>query len=205
MLRGPNEITLGDCMRQRLLRGVGLLGLFAGATAVDAQPRAAAGVGIDHLILGVDDLERGMQEFARRTGVTPIKGGVHPGRGSQNALASLGNGQYVEILAPSNEAGTTAPPNTSHRTLTAVGWALHTDDLTSVVNAVRGAGFTVSEIRAGARSRPDGVTLSWQTAVVSGAGLECRAILHFVGRCDAASECGIPHRLSTDVYRASRA
>jgi hypothetical protein len=159
-------------MRQRLLRGVGLLGLFAGAVSLDAQPRAAAGVGIDHLILGVDDLERGMEEFARRTGVTPIKGGVHPGRGTQNALASLGNGQYVEILAPSNEAGTMAPSSTSHRTLTAVGWALHSNDLTSVVGVVRGAGFMVSEIRAGARSRPDGVKLSWQTATVGGTGLD---------------------------------
>jgi hypothetical protein len=79
--------------------------LFASVHAVDAQPAVMAGVGIDHLILGVDDLDRGMSEFARRTGVTPIKGGVHPGKGTQNALVSLGSMQYIEILAPSREPG----------------------------------------------------------------------------------------------------
>ncbi len=148
--------------------GVGLVPLSRGS----AQSTPPATVGIDHLILGVDDLERGMVEFAKRTGVTPVKGGVHPGRGTQNALVSLGDRVYVEILAPSREPGTSADARTSFATLTPVGWALHTDDLPAVATQVRAAGFTVSEIRPGARARPDGVRLTWQTAEVSGALLE---------------------------------
>lgn len=145
--------------------------MFAVPMRMDAQATSAIGIGIDHLILGVNDLDRGMAEFARRTGVTPVKGGVHPGRGTQNALASLSDGRYVEILAPSHEAGTTADAQTAFATLTPVGWALHTTDVKGAVTAMRAAGFTVSEIRPGARARPDGVQLSWQTAAVSGAGL----------------------------------
>ena len=156
---------------------LGAISLFARTTPVDAQSRPAtladsAGVGIDHLILGVDDLDRGMAEFARRTGVTPVKGGVHPGRGTQNALASLSDGRYIEILAPSHEAGVASDPRTSSATLTPVGWALHTSELRAVIAHMRSAGFVASEIRPGARARPDGVMLRWQTAAVSGAGLD---------------------------------
>jgi hypothetical protein len=138
-----------------------------------AQARAAMpAVGIDHLILGVDDLEKGMAEFAAKTGVKPVKGGVHPGQGTQNALVSLGSGRYIEIMAPSHEPGTTTDARTMFATLTPMGWALHTDNVGSVVATLRGAAFKVSDVEPGARLRPDGRKLNWQTAGVSGAGLE---------------------------------
>ncbi len=59
---------------------------------------------IDHIILGVNDLQKGIEEFERRTGVKAVYGGAHPGRGTHNALASLGEpGSYLEILAPNPE------------------------------------------------------------------------------------------------------
>jgi hypothetical protein len=72
-----------------------LSGVF---TALAMQP--GQGVGIDHVILGINDLERGVREFESKTGVAPKRGGEHPGRGTQNALVSLGDGRYLEILAP---------------------------------------------------------------------------------------------------------
>ena len=151
-----------------------LLGFVAlVAPAAQAQARAAMpAVGIDHLILGIDDLDKGMAEFAARTGVKPIKGGVHPGRGTQNALVSLGSGRYIEIMAPSREPGTPTDARTLPTTLTPVGWALHTSELPGVVGALRGAAFMMSDIQPGARARPDGVKLTWQTAGVSGTSLE---------------------------------
>ena len=162
--------------------------LLAGACRLDAQSTRAReiGIGIDHLILGVDDLERGMQEFATRTGVTPVKGGVHPGRGTQNALASLGNGQYIEILAPSNEPGVPADPMTAFRTLTPVGWALHTADLTRTVKLLRDAGVVMSAMQSGARARPDGVRLSWQTAAPADSAMQAAPFLIMWG-------VGTPH------------
>lgn len=153
--------------------------LLAGAIRLDGQGTRASdiGIGIDHLILGVDDLERGMQEFARRTGVMPVKGGVHPGRGTQNALASLGTGQYIEILAPSNESGVQASPMTAFRSLTPVGWALHTSDLARAATLLRDAGVAMSAIVPGARARADGVRLSWQTAAPTDSALQAAPFL----------------------------
>ena len=60
---------------------------------------------LDHLILAVGDLEKGIAEFTEKTGVKPTFGGVHKGIGTHNALVSLDNGMYLEILAPEDNGG----------------------------------------------------------------------------------------------------
>ena len=44
----------------------------------------------DHLLLGVSDLDHGIDWFESRAGIRAIVGGVHAGRGTRNALVSLG-------------------------------------------------------------------------------------------------------------------
>ena len=121
---------------------------------------------IDHVILGINDLQKGIAELERATGVKAVFGGAHPGRGTQNALISLGGEHYLEILAPNPEDRESKEPLDELRALTKltpVGWAARSDDLPALQQSLRSQGVRIGEIRPGARNRPDGSRLAWKT------------------------------------------
>src|SRR5215471_20228939 len=79
---------------------------FAAATMA-ARPSLVAGdkiaavpADLDHVLLGINSLEQGISWLEERSGVHAVFGGVHPGRGTRNALISLGPHRYQEIIAP---------------------------------------------------------------------------------------------------------
>ena len=143
------------------------LALMIGADSAAAQTGQSMGIGLDHIILGTGDLAWGTKEFTRLTGVTPKFGGQHPGRGTQNALASLGDRTYLELLAP-----VTATSDAPAKGLRPSGFALHTTDLPLVIQRLKSAGIPVTGPLPGSRLTPDGAMLRWQTANVGGPGLE---------------------------------
>lgn len=121
---------------------------------------------IDHVIVGIADLEEGIRSFAERTGVTAEIGGQHPGRGTQNALASLGSPLYLEIIAPVSGPPPGMEALSNLNKLTPVGWAIGTRDLDATKARLEAAGFKVSAPRPGSRVKPDGQRLEWRTAAV---------------------------------------
>jgi Glyoxalase-like domain len=57
-------------------------------------------VNAGHLIFGVPVLEDGVRQLETRWGVRAQPGGHHRGLGTHNALLGLGEGAYLELIAP---------------------------------------------------------------------------------------------------------
>ena len=122
---------------------------------------------LDHILLGVQNLETGIAFVESQTGVRAVFGGVHPGRGTQNALLSLGDRRYLEIIAPDPaQPDAKNPIAVEIRSLQQprlVGWAAHTGNLSSFAEKLRAAGIAFQGPTPGSRKRPDGRLLQWQT------------------------------------------
>ena len=125
---------------------------------------------LDHLLLGCSDLDEGIEFVEKHTGVRPAMGGVHPGRGTRNALLSLGPLHYLEVIAP--DPAQTGIPTTKAELPTTLGrlsaptlvaWAVHTSDIVGVAERWRKAGVAFHGPTPGSRARPDGKMLHWQT------------------------------------------
>jgi hypothetical protein len=122
----------------------------------------------DHLLLGVSDLDHGIEWFERRTGVRAVPGGVHPGRGTRNALVSLGGAHYLEIIAP-DPAQSGAVLQFPVGNLTEprlINFAVRTDDMERTAASLRRAGVAVIGPRDGSRRTASGALLRWKSLAV---------------------------------------
>ncbi len=122
---------------------------------------------LDHILLGCSDLQRGIDFVEQHTGVRAAFGGVHPGRGTQNALLSLGERCYLEIIVPDPGQPDAKDPLAIHlRELSEpriVGWAVHPGDLGSFAKKLHDAGVAFEGPMPGSRKRPDGRVLQWRS------------------------------------------
>lgn len=152
--------------RRELLRLCGAAGAacLLGATVM-AENLASAETAADHLLLGVADLDQGIAWFEKLTGVKAAVGGSHPGRGTRNALASLGGRRYLEIIAP-DPLQTAYTFDIDLRKLKGprlITWAARAADIAATAKKAREAGLQVSGPSDGSRARPDGQLLRWKT------------------------------------------
>ncbi|MGH9357811.1 MAG: VOC family protein, partial [Terriglobia bacterium] len=125
---------------------------------------ATAPSNLDHILLGCSDLVRGIAWMEERTGVRAVSGGVHPGRGTRNALLQLGPLRYLEILAPDPQQALQSRYG-DLRVLQEprlVAWAVHTDDIVMLAQKARAAGFTINGPDEGSRISTDGKLLRWR-------------------------------------------
>jgi catechol 2,3-dioxygenase-like lactoylglutathione lyase family enzyme len=121
---------------------------------------------LDHILLGCNDLQRGIDFVEQHTGVRAAFGGVHPGRGTQNALLSLGIRRYLEIIAPDPQQNASAELLSMLKKLTEprlVGWAAHPGDIQVLAADLAKAGIIAEGPTPGSRKRPDGNVLHWKT------------------------------------------
>jgi hypothetical protein len=120
---------------------------------------------LDHILLGCNDLDRGIDLVKESTGVRATLGGVHPGRGTRNALISLGERRYLEIIAPDSSQGPVVhfPQIIGMTEPRLIGWAVHPPDIAAIAKLLRENQIAFTGPEDGSRQRPDGGVLHWKT------------------------------------------
>ncbi len=124
---------------------------------------------LDHIVVGVADLDYGMARIEQLTGVRPVRGGSHPGIGTHNALISLGDKQYLELMAP-DPAQREYASSYKLRTLVeprVIAWIARTPNIKSSADVARKAGYQLDGPTDMSRLRTDGKRLTWKLFRVS--------------------------------------
>jgi catechol 2,3-dioxygenase-like lactoylglutathione lyase family enzyme len=164
--------TLSRRLFLRTSAGIFVAGAAGPGSLFSAQEEGTPAL-LDHILLGCSDLDRGIDFVEKHTGVSAAFGGVHPGRGTRNALVSLGERtrrepnprRYLEIIAPDPEQSG-APDHYGLLKLTEprlVGWAAHPGDLQQFATRLQNRDIAFDGPHAGSRKRPDGGLLQWKT------------------------------------------
>ncbi len=131
------------------------------ANSPDAVPES-----LDHILLGCNDLDSGIAFVEAHAGIRATPGGAHPGSGTHNALLSLGERHYLEIIAPDPAQPDSKSPLplilTKLTEPRLVGWAAHPANISALAEKLHKAGVPFEGPIAGSRKRLDGHILHWQ-------------------------------------------
>jgi hypothetical protein len=143
----------------------GALAVPSAALAANADEDDDVPALLDHIILGCNDLNTGIELVEQNIGVRPAIGGVHPGRGTRNALLSLGERRYLEIIAPDPAQREILhfPQIRQMRDPRLIGWAVHPPDIAAVAKQLHENKVEFTGPDDGSRKRPDGRVLNWKT------------------------------------------
>jgi Glyoxalase-like domain len=136
-----------------------LLALLTACSPMKKEPPE----NIDHIILGINDLDKGIARFKELTGVEPVIGGIHPYSFTHNALVALDGETYIEIMAPRPDAQNVPDEFLTLENLTPIGWAVRTHNTNQTKEKIKAAGIIASESKDGSRAKPDGTMLRWTT------------------------------------------
>lgn len=121
---------------------------------------------LDHLVYTARTLSEGMDSIEKIMGVRPVIGGQHPRWGTHNALLSLGEKIYLEVIAPDpdlpqpekgflpKEIFKGAPKLTT--------WVMRTAKIEEMYHALTSAELKIGALSEGSRMKPDGSLLSWK-------------------------------------------
>ena len=129
---------------------------------------------LDHLMICTSDLQQGIAQY-RKLGFNIQAGGIHPGKGTHNAIA-LNEEDYLELLAirdPAEQRAAARPGSYQdglERFIAAGGGIryviIQSDDLAADVAAMRARGVDVSDAIDAGRKTPAGMELKWKTATL---------------------------------------
>jgi hypothetical protein len=121
---------------------------------------------LDHVTVAGRDLDALRRAFAD-AGLPPTVGGEHDNGVTHMATVPFLDGVYLELIA-SRDLDRTAPwwDAAIRNDAGPSAWAIRSDDITADVRRLRDRGLAVTDPETFSRTRPDGVELSWDLAVV---------------------------------------
>jgi hypothetical protein len=125
---------------------------------------------VDHVSYAaeVDGLKATARRLAKKLGVMPVDGGIHPRFGTRNIILPLAHDRYVEVVEVlDHPASDKAPFGQAVRARSELGggwlgWVVSVDDLFEAEQRLG------REAVVGSRRRPDGVELKWRQLGVKG-------------------------------------
>ena len=124
---------------------------------------------IDHIVVAVADPSAAADLLAEQLGISSTSGGQHPGMGTVNRLAFLGD-HYLELMGVIDPAPANQGPvgHAAQRAVEGGGglatFALVDDELETTVPRLQAAGSTIGPVKSGSRQRADGELVEWWTA-----------------------------------------
>ena len=126
---------------------------------------------LDHLLWASADLDAAVGALETCTGVRAAYGGSHPDLGTHNALAALGAGTFLEVLAPDPmlKAGPLARQLGELRAPVLLMWAARVESASATAARAEAAGYRAMTVP-GHRAQPDGRVARWTNVFVSGHG-----------------------------------
>jgi len=132
-----------------------------------------------------------MRKRLAAVGLKSEYGGKHTNRATEMALVSFPDGSYLELIGVQpNPDPKMVAIHPWAKFLSGVGepcgWAVRADELQGEVKRLRSTGVSVEDPTPGARRRPDGVLLQWETAQVGkeGNGAFFPFLIHDVSKRD---------------------
>ncbi len=127
----------------------------------------------DHIIIAVRDLDAATVDY-RALGFITYYGGVHTHKNTHNALISLADGSYLELLAPNKMQSAALHPKDKDADIDGTigilaqgegfaGYALLATDLDTAAARLHDNGLTFDGPHPGHRTRYDGEPVAWQS------------------------------------------
>lgn len=122
---------------------------------------------LDHVIVAARDLARAVDDW-RALGLEATDGGVHPTRGTRNAIVRFPDRTFLELMTVDDreKVRASAPAMLAMMELHpdgAINWALRTDDVAAARRELTAKGFAVGALWNGEGRRDSGKVARWRT------------------------------------------
>ena len=157
---------------RRLLQLLFVLPVSLSLAAQDKEMVQRANHYLDHIVIAINDLDEGIRQIERTTGVRPKEDGSDAQLGTHSAIIALGEKTFLEIIAPDPKADPALVDAElkplfldrirTYESLTPFSWAIGTSNIERTVAFARRSSTRTAEVMPGSRKRGWGRATGWE-------------------------------------------